>query len=283
MFGKRKIATLVAEFLGTGILTLLVLSVQRSTIGVPFFIALAAGLTVAVMVFALGGVSGAHMNPAITFSLWTARKISTVVAILYIVVQLFGAWAAMMLYTYLVNTKLQPIGGHFAGRILAAEAIGTGIFAFAWAAALYQGFNRATTAAITGIAYMIGIIAASTASIGLANPALALGVNAWVLGTYVLGPVLGATVGVFIYSMLFATPEALVTSNLGNASALDVTTLSIVEEVDVEKVPAKKEKTTSSSSSRSRTASKAASATSRRATTKSSASSKKRSRSHNSK
>ena len=54
MFGKRKIATIVAEFLGTGALTLLVLCVQRSTIGVPFFVAAAAGLTIALMVFAVG-------------------------------------------------------------------------------------------------------------------------------------------------------------------------------------------------------------------------------------
>src|ERR1700679_4391910 len=112
MFGRRKAAILVAEFLGTGVLTLLVLSVQRSTIGVPFFVAIAAGLTVTVMVFALGGVSGAHLNPAITIALWTARKISTLSAVLYVAVQLLGAWVTYYLYTYLVNNKLQPIGGH---------------------------------------------------------------------------------------------------------------------------------------------------------------------------
>jgi glycerol uptake facilitator-like aquaporin len=142
MFGKRKIATIVAEFLGTGILTLIVLSVQRSTIGVPFFVAIAAGLTVAVLVFALGSVSGAHVNPAITIALWTARKVSTVSAILYVAVQLLGAWVAYYLYTYFVNSKLTPIGGHFTGRILVAELVGTAIFAFGWAATVYQGYTK---------------------------------------------------------------------------------------------------------------------------------------------
>ena len=53
MFGRRKVAVIVAEFLGTAVLTLLILSVQRSTIGVPFFVAIAAGLTYALMTFAL--------------------------------------------------------------------------------------------------------------------------------------------------------------------------------------------------------------------------------------
>ena len=207
MFGRRKVATLVAEFLGTGALTLLILSVQRSTIGVPFFVAAAAGLIVALMSFAVGGISGGYFNPALTLGFWTARKLSTVTAVLYIVVQLLGAWGAYYLYTYFVKNALQPVGGHFTGRILVAEAVGTGIFAFGFAAAVYQGFSRAVTASFAGLALMLGIIAASSAAIGLLNPAVALGVRAWVWGTYVLGPVLGAIIGGNLYGLLFAEPN----------------------------------------------------------------------------
>jgi glycerol uptake facilitator-like aquaporin len=219
MFGKRKVATLLAEFLGTGVLTLLVLSVQRSTIGVPFFVALAAGLVVAVMVLTVGSVSGAHLNPAITIAMWTARKISTLTGVVYVVAQLLGAWGAYYLYTYFVNSKLQPIGGHFAGRILAAEAVGAIILGFAWASAVYQKFNVGKTAVVAGIAYMLAIVAASTASIGLVNPALALGVRAWVWGTYVLGPILGAVIGVNLYGLLFAEPEVAVASAAATKAA----------------------------------------------------------------
>jgi aquaporin Z len=207
MFGRRKVATLVAEFLGTGVLTLLILSVQRSTIGVPFFVALAAGLTLTLMVFAVGSASGAQLNPAITIGMWTARKITTINAILYVAVQLLGAWAAYYLYIYFVKNALQPVGGHFTARILVAEAVGTGLFAFGWSAALYQRFSAAVTASVAGLSYMIGIIAASSAAIGLLNPAVALGVRAWVWGTYVLGPVLGAVIGVNLYGLLFADPN----------------------------------------------------------------------------
>ncbi|HZL08320.1 MAG TPA: aquaporin [Candidatus Dormibacteraeota bacterium] len=207
MFGRRKVATYVAEFLGTGALTLLILSVQRSTIGVPFFVAAAAGLTIALMVFAIGNISGGFFNPALTLGFWTARKIESVTAVIYIAAQFLGGWGAYYLYTYLVKSSLQPVGGHFAGRILVAEAVGTAIFSFGVAAAVYQGFSRAVTASFAGLALMIGVVAASPAAIGLLNPAVALGVRAWVWGTYVLGPVLGAIIGVNLYALLFAEPE----------------------------------------------------------------------------
>lgn len=208
MFGRRKVATLVAEFLGTGVLTLLVLSVQRSTIGVPFFVALAAGLTVALMSFALARTSGGYFNPALTIGMWTARKLPTVNAILFVGAQMLGGWGAYYLYTYFVNNNLQPVGGHFTGRILVAEAVGAGIFAFGWSAAVYQRLSSAVSASIAGLALIVGMVAASSASIGLLNPALALGARAWVLGTYVLGPILGAVIGVNLYGLLFADVEA---------------------------------------------------------------------------
>jgi glycerol uptake facilitator-like aquaporin len=225
MFGRRKAAILVAEFLGTGVLTLLVLSVQRSTIGVPFFVALGAGLTVALMMFSLGSTSGAHLNPAITIAMWTGRKISTLHAVVYVAMQLLGAYAAYYLYTYFVNNKLQPIGGHFTGRVLTAEAVGAAIFAFAWAAVVYQRFTVGAKAAVVGLAYMLAIVAASSASIGLVNPALALGVRAWVWGTYVLGPVLGAVIGFNLYGMLFADPETEAVAARGSSAAISSSTV----------------------------------------------------------
>ncbi|MDB5164477.1 MAG: major intrinsic protein [Candidatus Saccharibacteria bacterium] len=224
MFGRRRIATVVAEFLGTGALTLLVLSVQRSTIGVPFFVALAAGVTLALMVFTIGNKSGGFFNPAITLGLWTARRVSTVNALLFVAAQLLGAWGAYYLYTYFVNNALQPVGGHFTGRILVAEAVGTGIFAFGVAAAVYRGVSSAVLASFAGVALMVGMVAASAASIGLLNPALALGARAWVWGTYVLGPVLGAVIGVNLYGLLFAESSNLVAEKVSTTVTPNKTT-----------------------------------------------------------
>ncbi len=211
MFGRRKVAALAAEFLGTGVLTLAVLSVQRSTIGVPYFVAIAAGLVMAMLVFIFGGVSGAHANPAITLAMWTARKVGTLTALLYVVVQLLGAWAAYALYTYFVNSSLQPIGGNYTGRVLVAEAVGTLVLALGWAAVVFRAnFTLGTRAALVGVSYTLAVIVAAGAGVGLVNPAVAVGVRAWEVfgsmgwGTYVLGPVLGAVIGVNLYGLLFA-------------------------------------------------------------------------------
>ncbi len=214
MTQRQKAAMTVAEFLGAGVLTLLILSVQRSAIGVPFFVASAAGLTLAMMAYAVSGSQSGYFNPAVTIGLWSARKLTTIAAAINVVAQLLGAWAAYAVYTYFVNSSLQQVGGHYTGRVLAAEAIGTGIFSFGLAAAVYQGLSRAATAAYAGLSLMLGMIAASTASIGLLNPAVAEGIRAWNIwgsmgwGTYVLGPVIGAIVGVNLYAMLFADQPA---------------------------------------------------------------------------
>jgi hypothetical protein len=59
-------------------------------------------------------------------------------------------------------------------------------------------------AIFTGVAYATSILIASSAAIGILNPAVAAGLRAWVLTTYVLGPVIGAIIGVALYTVLFA-------------------------------------------------------------------------------
>jgi aquaporin Z len=206
MFGRNKVAILVAEFLGTGILTLVLLAVQRSTIGIAYFVALAAGLTVASLTYVFGLVSGGHFNPAITIGSLLTRRVKVWVAATYVVAQLLGAWAAYGVYTYFVNSSLQQIGGHFTWRVFVAEAVGASIFAFVWAAAAAQRLNSA----VTGAGYTLAILVASVASIGFVNPAIAMGARAWNIwgsmgwGTYAAGPVAGGLVGFAVYELLFA-------------------------------------------------------------------------------
>ena len=206
MFGRNKVAMLVAEFLGTGVLTLVFLAVQRSTIGIAYFVALAAGLTVAALTYTFSLVSGGHFNPAITIGSLLTRRVKVLAAVAYVVAQLLGAWAAYGVYTYFVNSSLQQIGGHFTWRVMVAEAVGAFIFAFIWAAAAAQRLN----AAVAGVGYTLGILVASVASIGFINPAIAMGARAWNVfgsmgwGTYAAGPVVGGLVGFALYELLFA-------------------------------------------------------------------------------
>lgn len=244
MFGRNKVAMLVAEFLGTAVLTLVVLSVQRSTIGIAYFVALAAGLAVASLSYVFTNVSGAHFNPAITIGAWTARKVKTLPALSYIVAQLLGGWAAYGIYTYFVNSSLQEIGGHYTTRVLVAEAVGAFIFAFIWAAVAAQKLG----ANLVGAGLTLGIVVASVASIGFINPAVAMGARAWNIwgsmgwGTYLLGPVLGAVIAFNLYDLVFS--EAGYNFSLRSARAVPKATVSkpVAKSPTKKKAAAKKRK-----------------------------------------
>jgi aquaporin Z len=208
MFSRNKVAMVVAEFLGTGVLTLVIISVQRSTIGIPYFVGIAAGLAAGLLMLVFNRASGAFLNPALTLGMWTARRIKTVPAVAYLVAELLGGYLAGLLYRYFVGGTMAPLNHDFSSRVLVAEAVGTAIFALAAAAAAYNTLLESKKAALYGGGLAIGIIAASSASAGILNPAVALGANAWTWTTYVLGPVLGGLIGVNLYGLVFAQPVA---------------------------------------------------------------------------
>ena len=207
MFRKNKLAMLVGEFLGTMALTLIVLAISHSQLSLGYFIATSAGLMVALMTLSLAGISGAVFNPAMTIGLWTVRKLRTLQALSYLVVQLAAGAVAWELFVYL--TKLTGVHntGTYSARVLVAETVGTFIFAFGWAAAIYQRFNLPTKALAIGGSLTVGALVASLGSAGLLNPAVALGLHQWGWGTYVLGPILGAVIGFNLYNLLFVETE----------------------------------------------------------------------------
>jgi len=201
---RKNMAVVVAEVLGTAVLTGTILAVSRSAIGVPYFVALGVGLTMTMLVLLIGSTSGAHVNPAVTLGLWSARKVSTLRAIAYVVAQFVGAAAAYSLYNYLVPAGLQNIAGpDFQWPVLVAEIVGAFIFTFGVAAAVYQGYEGGQRAATIGGSLAVGIIIAGMASNGIINPAAALGVDSW-SKAYVIGPLIGGVIGVNLFALLFA-------------------------------------------------------------------------------
>lgn len=79
------IGTFALVFLGCG--SAVLAGTQIHYVGIAF----AFGITVMMMVYAIGAISGCHINPAITISMLVARKIDFKNAIGYIVVQCMGA------------------------------------------------------------------------------------------------------------------------------------------------------------------------------------------------
>ena len=204
---RQRIAMLTAEFMGTAMLTLTVLAISRSQIGFPFFVSLGVGLLLAMMILTIGLASGAHFNPAVTLGLWTIRRVSALKTITYIAAQLLGAVAAYLLFSYLTGSTWENSDNGFQAKILIAEALGTAILAMGIATVVFNKLEGAKAAFTIGASLTIGVLLAAIASNGLLNPAVALGVRSWVVGTYVLGPILGAIIGFNLYALLFAPPK----------------------------------------------------------------------------
>lgn len=214
---RKNVAVVVAEAMGTAVLTATILAVTRSAIGVPYFVALGVGLAMAMLVLLIGSTSGAHANPAVTLGLWSARQINTARAAVYIVAQFAGAAAAYALYNYLVPQGMQNIAGpDFQWTVLVAEAVGAFVFTFGVAAAVYKGYEGGQRAATIGGSLAVAIIISGVASNGILNPAAALGVDSW-SKAYVVGPLIGGVIGVNLFALLFAERPSLVKRTVAKA------------------------------------------------------------------
>ena len=107
------VGTMVLVLMGCGTAVSLACGVDTaSVVGTS----LAFGLSVVAMAYAIGGISGCHINPAITFGVWLSKRMSGKDALMYVIFQIIGAFiGAGILYA------LAPESG------LGAYSIQTGI------------------------------------------------------------------------------------------------------------------------------------------------------------
>jgi aquaporin Z len=102
---------LAAEFLGTFWLVLggcgsAVLAAAFPGVGIGLLgVALAFGLTVVTMAYAVGHISGGHFNPAVTLGLVSAGRFKAADAVGYVLVQVLGAIAAAAVLAYVASGK----------------------------------------------------------------------------------------------------------------------------------------------------------------------------------
>lgn len=102
---------LSAEFIGTFWLVLggcgsAVLAAKFPETGIGFLgVAFAFGLTVLTMIYALGRISGGHLNPAVSFGLFVGGRFKGADLIPYIIVQVLGAILAAYLLYFIASGK----------------------------------------------------------------------------------------------------------------------------------------------------------------------------------
>lgn len=87
-FAAETLGTFILVFAGTG--AIVFNDISGGAIG-NTGIALTFGLVVLSVIYTFGEVSGAHINPAVTFGFWLSKRINSQTMYLYIIAQLFGA------------------------------------------------------------------------------------------------------------------------------------------------------------------------------------------------
>lgn len=111
-----------AEFFGTFWLVFggcgsAVLAAAFPQLGIGFAgVALAFGLTLLTMAYTIGPISGCHINPAVTFGLWIAKRFPTRDVLPYMIAQVLGAIAAAAVLYAIASGKPGFVAGQFASN-----------------------------------------------------------------------------------------------------------------------------------------------------------------------
>jgi MIP family channel proteins len=200
----------IAEAVGTFALIFIGIGAINANPGL-LGVALAHGLTIAVMVSATGHISGGHLNPAVTLGALVGGKIDLGGALRYWVSQLAGATVAAFVCLGLFNRAIviagtpQLSGGTSAMAGIVIEAITTFFLVFVvYGTAIDSRAPKIGGLAI-GLTIAIGILFAGPLTGGAINPARvfgpALAVSFWDAHyVYWIGPMLGGALAGFVYS-----------------------------------------------------------------------------------
>lgn len=110
----------LAEFLGTMVLVLLgcgsaIFNGGCGTTAQVLTVAFAFGLSVVAMAYAIGGISGCHINPAITLGVWASGRMKGKDALLYMFFQVLGAIAASAILFAMIRGYSVNSAGTFTG------------------------------------------------------------------------------------------------------------------------------------------------------------------------
>jgi len=225
---------LAAEFLGTfalvfaGTGAIVINEVSGGAVS-HVGVALTFGLIVLAMIYTLGDVSGAHINPAVTIGFFAARRLPAKTVLPYVVSQCAGALTASFALRFLFPQD-KTLGATVpAGPVLQSfvlEIILTGLLMFVILGVSTGAREKGITAGIV-VGAVIGLEAMFAGPICGASmnparslaPALVSG-KTETLWIYILAPVLGA---------LLAVPACICVREKGCCSALDARENSMAE------------------------------------------------------
>ncbi len=218
-----------AEFIGTFWLVLggcgsAVLASAFPEVGIGLLgVSFAFGLTVLTMVYAIGPVSGCHLNPAVTIGLWAGGRFEGKEILPYIIAQVTGGIAAAGIL-YIIATGNGSAIGDFAangfgehspgGYGLTAALVCEVVMTFMFLIVILGSTDSRAPAGFAGIAIGLALTLIHLISIPVTNTSVnparstsqAIFVGDWALGQlwlFWIAPIIGAIIAGIVYKTVF--------------------------------------------------------------------------------
>jgi len=208
-----------AEMLGTMVLVLLgcgsavIAGAPIGLLGISF----AFGLSVVAMAYTIGGISGCHINPAITFGMWISKKLNGKDAVMYMLFQVIGAIIGSTLLWLIAgkcgagNTGANLVNienGYTVLQGITAEVVFTFIFVFVVLGTTSKFSHTKFAGLAIGLALVlihlvcIPITGTSVNPARSIGPALFAGAEAinqlWI---FILAPLIGGGLAAIVWSL----------------------------------------------------------------------------------
>ena len=216
----------IAEFIGTLVLVLFGTGIAVVSGGDLVATSLAFGLAIVAEAYAIGGISGCHVNPAVSLAMYINKKISSKDFAIYVVSQVLGAIAGTgILFIILSNTDIGTanLGANFFGELsannislfgaLVTEIILTCVFVYTILGVTSEEKNSSIAGLVIGLTltfvHLIGIGLTGTS----VNPARSLAPAIFLCGdalkqvwVFIVAPLIGATLAAYLYKGLNVEP-----------------------------------------------------------------------------
>lgn len=211
----------IAEMVGTMVLVLMgcgaaVLNGGATSVAAVLTIAFAFGLSVVAMAYTIGGITGCHINPAITLGVWLSGRMKGSEALLYMAAQVVGAFiGSAILYAITSSMGLDGTGANqYADGNLVPAFIAEAVFTFIFVLVVLGTTSSLNTAPkfaglIIGLTLVLVHIVCIPITGTSVNPARSIAPAIFAGGTalsqlwlFIVAPFVGAALSALVWKVL---------------------------------------------------------------------------------
>lgn len=172
---KANMRKLVAEFIGT---MMLLVSIQMSFGAKEPFAALAVGIVLTVLIYGIGPISGCHINPAVSLSMFLRASMTMSDLLMYWIAQFGGGFTGALLGRIIEGKSIYPAIGetHNFMQAFLAELVFTAFFILIILSVVPKSGKPEVHFGLTiGLTLFASIVCIASVSGASLNPAVALG------------------------------------------------------------------------------------------------------------